>query len=139
MTKQEALFKYLLRLADNHLILGHRLSELSSKGPMLEEDIAISNIALDLIGQSSALLQYAAKVEGKGKTEDDLAFLRNERDFYNSLIVEIPNKDFALTIARQFIVSSFDYLLYDELKKSSDTTLAGLAEKSHKEITYHLR
>jgi ring-1,2-phenylacetyl-CoA epoxidase subunit PaaC len=139
MTKQEALFHYVLRLADNNLILGHRLSELTSKGPFLEEDIATSNIALDLIGQASGLLQYATQVEGKGRTEDDLAFLRNERDFYNSLLSEQPNKDFAVTITRQFFTASFDYLLYDELKKSADVTLAGIAEKSHKEITYHLR
>jgi ring-1,2-phenylacetyl-CoA epoxidase subunit PaaC len=139
MTNQEALVNYCLRLADNNLILGHRLSELSGKGPFLEEDIATTNIALDLIGQASALLQYAAEVEGRGRTEDDLAFLRGEREFYNTLLAEQENKDFAVTIARQFLTDAFDYFFYNELKKSADLRLAALAEKSHKEITYHLR
>jgi ring-1,2-phenylacetyl-CoA epoxidase subunit PaaC len=94
MTTKEALFNYLLRLADQHLILGHRLSELSSKGPTLEEDIACSNIALDLIGNANHLLQYAAEVENKNRTADDLAFLRPEREFYNTLLVEQPARDF---------------------------------------------
>ena len=95
MTKQEALFNYLLRLGDQHLILGHRLSEQSSKGPFLEEDIACSNIALDLIGNANHILQYAAEVEDKNRTADDLAFLRSEREFYNTLLAEQPNGDFA--------------------------------------------
>jgi ring-1,2-phenylacetyl-CoA epoxidase subunit PaaC len=139
MTDQKILFRYILRLADNALILGHRLSEQTSKGPFLEEDIATANVALDLIGRSGALLQYAAEVEGEGRTEDDLAFLRNEREFYNTLLSELPAKDFAVTITRLFFISAFDYFFFEELKKSSDATLAGIAEKSHKEITYHLR
>lgn len=139
MTVQEALFKYLLRLGDQHLILGHRLSEQSSKAPFLEEDIACSNIALDLIGNANNLLQYAADVEAKGRTEDDLAFLRNEREFYNTLLVEQPNHDFAYVMVRQFFADAFDMLLYAELQKSSDETLASIAAKSLKEIQYHYR
>ncbi len=139
MTTQEALFNYCLRLADNHLILGHRLSELSSKGPLLEEDIACTNISLDLIGQANALLQYASSVENKGRNEDDLAFLRHERHFYNSLLSEQPNHDFAFTMVKQFLIDAFNFYLFDELKKSKDLTISALATKGHKEITYHLR
>jgi ring-1,2-phenylacetyl-CoA epoxidase subunit PaaC len=139
MTVQEALFKYLLRLGDQHLILGHRLSEQSSKSPFLEEDIACSNIALDLIGNANNLLQYAAEIEGKGRTEDDLAFLRNERELFNTLLVEQPNHDFAYVMVRQFFADAFDMLLYTELQKSSDETLASIAAKSLKEIQYHYR
>lgn len=139
MTKQEALYNYLLRLADQHLIAGHRLSEMSSKGPFLEEDIACSNIALDLIGNANHILQYAAEVEGKGKTADDLAFLRVEREFYNSLLVEQPNIDFAYVMVRHFFADAYDFLLYSELQKSSDETIAAIAAKALKEITYHLR
>lgn len=139
MTKQEALYKYLLRLADHHLILGHRLSEQSSKGPFIEEDIACSNIALDLIGNANHLLQYAAELEGKGRTADDLAFLRNEREFYNSLLSEQPAPDFAYVMVRHFLADVYDFYLYTELQKSSDETLAAIASKALKEITYHLR
>lgn len=139
MTKQEALFNYLLRLGDQHLILGHRLSEQSSKGPFLEEDIACSNIALDLIGNANHLLQYAAEVEGKNRTADDLAFLRPEREFYNTLLAEQPNGDFGKVMTRHFFADVFDFLLYTELQKSSDETLASIAAKALKEITYHLR
>jgi len=139
MTKQEALYIYLLRLADQHLILGHRLSEMSSKGPFLEEDIACSNIALDLIGNANHILQYAAEVEGKNKTADDLAFLRDERNFYNTFLAEQPNVDFAYVMVRHFFADVFDSLVYAELTKSSDETLAAIAAKALKEITYHLR
>ncbi len=139
MTKQEALFSYCLRLGDNSLILGHRLSEWSSKAPIIEEDLALTNMALDLIGRSVAILKYAAEVEGKGHTEDDLAYRRPERKFYNNLLVEQPNGDFAVTIVRQFFNSTFEYLLYEELMKSKDETLAGIAAKTIKEIKYHLR
>lgn len=139
MTTQEALFKYLLRLGDQHLILGHRLSEQSSKGPFLEEDIACSNIALDLIGNANHLLQYAAEVEGKNRTADDLAFLRSEREFYNTLLAEQANKDFAFVMVRHFFADVFDFVLYSELQKSKDETLAAIAAKALKEITYHLR
>lgn len=139
MNKQEALFKYILRLGDQHLILGHRLSEQSSKGPFLEEDIACSNIALDLLGNANHLLQYAAEVENKNRTADDLAFLRPEREFYNTLMAEQPNKDFAYVMVRHFFCDAFDFLLYSELQKSNDETLASIAAKALKEITYHLR
>src|SRR5438552_596401 len=132
MTKQEALFNYILRIADNNLILGHRLSELTGHGPMLEEDIASTNIALDLIGQANALYVYAVKVEGKGRMEDDLAYLRNEREFYNSLLSEQTNVDFAFTIVRQFFSDAFDFHFYEALKSSDDETLAALAVKGHK-------
>jgi ring-1,2-phenylacetyl-CoA epoxidase subunit PaaC len=139
MTKQEALFKYILRLADSSLILSQRLSEWTSKGPFLEEDLALTNIALDILGQANSFLEYAAKVEGKGRSSDDLAFFRSEREFYNTLLVEQPNGDYAQTILRQCIIDNFDLFFYTELAKSKDETLAAIAAKSIKEITYHLR
>ena len=139
MNKNEALFNYLLRLADTNLILGHRLSEWCGHAPFLEEDIAMANIALDLIGQSNALLEYAAKIEAKGRTADDLAYLRNEREFCNTLLSEQPNGDFAVTITRQFLSDVFDFHFYESLKSSKDEMLAALAVKGHKEVTYHLR
>lgn len=135
----EAKFQYLLRLGDSSLIIGHRLSEWCGAGPILEEDIALINIALDFVGNATALLTYAAEVEGKGRTEDDLAFMRNERDFRNLLITEQPNGDYAMTIARQFLYDVYTYYLYDALKTSTDETIAALAAKAHKEVTYHLR
>lgn len=139
MNKQQALFTYYLRLADTSLIHGQRLAEWCGHGPFLEEDLAITNISLDLVGRASAIYKYAAEVQGLGKTEDDLAFFRNEREFYNLLIAELPKGDFAYTISRTFFISAFDYLYYNELLKSKDETLAGIAAKSIKEITYHLR
>ena len=139
MTKQEALFKYTLRLGDNSLILGHRLSEWSSYAPILEEDLALTNIALDLIGRAQALLKYAAEIEGKGRTEDDLVFKRAERQFLNVLLLEQPNGDFAMTIARQIFNSGFELLLFEELSKSKDEMLASLAIKCLKEVKYHWR
>ena len=139
MTKQEALFKYTLRLGDNSLILGHRLSEWSSYAPILEEDLALTNIALDLIGRAQALLKYAAEIEGKGRTEDDLVFKRAERQFVNVLLLEQPNGDFAMTIARQIFNSGFELLLFEELSKSKDEMLVALAIKCLKEVKYHWR
>jgi ring-1,2-phenylacetyl-CoA epoxidase subunit PaaC len=139
MEKKKALFAYCLRLADSSLILAQRLSEWCGHGPILEEDIALTNIALDYMGHATSLLRYAAQVEGKGRTEDDLAYLRNEREFVNALLVEQPNGDYAYTIIRQFLFSVFTYYLYEELKKSKDETIAGVAAKAYKEITYHLR
>lgn len=139
MDTRDALFKYCLRVADSNLILGHRLSELCSNGPILEEDIATTNIALDLIGQARHLYQYAVEVEGKGHTEDDLAYKRAEREFYNTLLSEQPNVDFAYTIARQFFVAVFDYYFYQELLNSKDERLTALAGRAIKEVTYHLR
>ncbi|MCW3085530.1 MAG: phenylacetic acid degradation protein [Bacteroidetes bacterium] len=139
MNLQEAKFQYLLRLGDSNLIIGHRLSEWCGAGPILEEDIALINIALDFVGNATALLTYAAEVEGKGRTEDDLAFLRGEREFRNLLMTEQPNGDYAATIARQFLYDVYTFYLYEALKSSKDETIAALAVKSHKEITYHLR
>jgi len=136
---QEALFKYVLRLADNSLILGHRLSEYSSWGPILEEDIASTNIALDLVGRSRFFYQLAAEIEGKGRTEDDLAYKRAEREFYNHQLVEQPNGDFGYMIIRQFLIDAFEFFYYTELQNSSNQPLADIATKSLKEITYHLR
>jgi len=139
MTKQEAVYKYALRLGDDALILGHRLSELCSRGPILEEDLALTNISLDLIGRTQALLKYSAQIENKGNTEDDLAYRRAENNYGNHLICEQPNGDFAHTIARQLFISSFEYLFYTELEKSKDETLAAIARKTNKEIKYHMQ
>jgi ring-1,2-phenylacetyl-CoA epoxidase subunit PaaC len=143
------LFEYLLRQADNALILGHRLSEWCGHGPVLEQDIAMTNIALDLIGQARNLYQLAAEVEGKGRTEDDLAYLRDVLDFKNVLLVEQPNGDFARTIARQFYFSAFQLPHYQQLMQievrdssaysSQLSTLKAIAEKAVKEVAYHLR
>ncbi|MES2478110.1 MAG: 1,2-phenylacetyl-CoA epoxidase subunit PaaC [Bacteroidota bacterium] len=137
MTKQEALYKYLLQLGDNALIQSHRLSEWCSKGPILEEDLALTNIALDYIGRAQNLLQYAGEVEGKGRTSDDLAYRRPEHQYYNNLIAEMPKGDFAYTIAKQLFISTFEFLLYTELCTSKDETLAAIAGKAIKEIRYH--
>lgn len=139
MTKQEALFHYALRLGDNALILGHRLSELTSFGPILEEDLAMSNLALDLLGEAQGFLTYAGEIEGKGQTADDLAYKRAERKFVNNLITELPNGDFADTMTRHFLYSHFALLLFEELVKSKDETIAALAAKSLKEMKYHVR
>ena len=139
MTKQEALFKYLLRLGDTSLILAQRNGEWCGHGPFLEEDLALTNISLDLLGQANSILQYAGQIEGNGRTEDDLAFHRTEREFYNHLIVEQSNGDYAKTILRQFFCDAFDFYFYSELVKSKDETLAAISAKSIKEITYHLR
>ncbi len=139
MNKQEALFTYCLRLADDALILGHRLSELCSRAPFIEEDLALTNISLDMIGRAEALLKYAGEVENKGRSADDLAYRRPEIQYFNHLLVEQSNGDFARTIARQLFVSAFEFYLYSELEKSKDTTLAGIASKTLKEIKYHLQ
>jgi len=139
MDTQQALFQYCLRLGDTNLILGHRLSELCSHGPMLEEDIALTNFALDHIGQAEALLKYAGKIEGKGRTEDDLSYLRPAEEFSNFRLVEQPNTDFAYVIARQFMVDVYQCLLYKNLQSSPDETLAGMAARFLKETIYHLR
>lgn len=133
------LYNYTLKLADNALVLAQRLSEWTGHGPFLEEDLALTNVTLDIFGQAKGLLEYAAKLEGKGRKEDDLAYFRNERQFTNCLICEQPNGDYAKTILRQAFIDSFDFLLYSQLAKSKDETLAGIAAKSLKEITYHKR
>lgn len=136
--KNKELYTYLLRLGDNALILGHRLSELCSRAPFIEEDLAITNMALDMIGRAQALLNYAAQVEEAGHTEDELAYRRAENHYYNHLITEMPNGDFAHTIARQLFVSAFELYQYTELEKSRDVVIAGIAAKAVKEIRYHL-
>ncbi len=139
MGTEEALFNYVIGQADNCLILGQRLGEWCGHGPVLEQDIAMTNIALDLIGQSRSLYQYTAKVQGEGKTEDDLAYLRDVWQFKNVLLVEQPNQDFAYTIARQFYFDTFNYLFYQELVNSFNEQLRAIAQKSLKEVTYHLK
>ncbi len=139
MTQAEAKLKYVLRLGDNVLILGQRLGEWCGHGPVLEQDIAMTNIALDLIGQARSYLQYAAQLENKRRSEDDLAFLRQAHEFYNLLLTEQPNENFANTITRQFLFDAFHYYLLEELINSSDEQLAAIAAKSLKEVTYHLR
>lgn len=139
MTKQEALFEYVLRAGDDSLILGQRLSEWCGEGPVLEEDIALTNVALDLIGQATSLLAYAGEIEGKGRDEDQLAFLRYEKDYKNVLLVEQRNIDFGVTIARQFLFDVYHYYFFKALMTSADSQLAAIAEKSIKEVTYHLR
>src|SRR5246127_2143516 len=130
---------YTLRRADDALILGHRLSEWCGHAPMLEEDMALSNIALDLLGQARELFGYAARVEGKGNDEDKFAYLRDVRQYRNLLLVEQPNGDFAHTLVRQFIYSAFADLYWRAMTKSVDATLAAIAAKSEKESAYHLR
>ncbi|SHK14613.1 1,2-phenylacetyl-CoA epoxidase subunit PaaC [Rhodothermus profundi] len=133
------LFEYLLRLGDDALILGHRLSEWCGHGPYLEEDIALANLALDCLGHAEALLTLAADVEGKGRTADDLAFLRDAYEFRNVQMVELPRGDFAFTIVRQFLFATYACLLYEALQQSSFEPLAGIAAKAYKEMRYHLR
>jgi len=137
--KRNELFEYLLRLGDDRLILGHRLSEWCGHAPILEEDIALANIALDCIGQANAFLSLAAEIENKNRTEDDLAYFRDETEFKNLQLVEQPNIDFAYTIARQFFVDAFAVPFYEKLSESVHEELAGIAAKSLKEAKYHLR
>lgn len=133
------LINYTLHLADNALILGQRNAEWCGHGPILEQDIAITNISLDLIGQARSFYQYAAELKADGSTEDSLAYLRKEREFKNCLLVEQPNGDWAQTLLRQFLCSSYQYYLYQYLQNHTDTTIAAIAEKSLKEVSYHLR
>ncbi len=130
---------YTLRRADDALILGHRLSEWCGHAPMLEEDMALANMALDLLGQARELYGYAAKVEGKDNDEDKLAYLRDVRQYRNILLVEQPNGDFARTMVRQFFYSVFADLYWRAMMGSKDATLAAIAAKSEKESAYHVR
>lgn len=139
MSEQEALFDYCIRLGDSSLIIGHRLSEWCGHGPILEEDIAIINVSLDLVGQARSVLDYAGKVEGKGRNEDDLAYLRDVNFYKNFLICEQPNGDYGRTIVRQFLFDSYHYLFLNELVNSKDEFLSAYAEKSLKEVTYHMQ
>lgn len=142
---QAPLFTYCLRLADTALVLGHRLSEWTAQAPTLEEDIALSNLALDLIGQARLFYDHAGTVEGrmlgasKGRDEDALAFLRGDQEYRNLLMVEQPNGDFAVTMMRQFLYAAFALPYLTALTCSQDKTLAAIAAKAEKEIAYHLR
>ena len=133
------LYRALIELADDHLVLGHRLSEWCGHAPMLEEDLALSNFALDVIGTARALYAYAADVEGKGRSEDDLAYLRSEREYLNCLLVERPNGDFAHTMLRQFYFAAFMEPFWQAALSSDDKVIAGIAGKAVKEMAYHVR
>lgn len=139
METKDALINYCLRLGDSSLILGQRMAEWCSNGPILEEDIAMTNLALDLIGQARTMLTYAGKIEDNGRTEDDLAYRREEREYYNTLLSERPNGHFGETVVRNFLHDAFFYHLYQSLKNSKDEMVAAHAAKSIKEVTYHLR
>lgn len=136
---RQLVLDYTLQLADTSFILSHRLSEWCGHGPILEQDLALTNISLDLIGEARSLYQYAAELEGKGRTEDDLAFLRDAVEYKNLLLVEQPNGDFGDTILRQFIFDTFHYFFLNDLQKSTDNRLAAIAEKSLKESSYHIK
>jgi ring-1,2-phenylacetyl-CoA epoxidase subunit PaaC len=129
--------QYLLRLGDTCLILGQRIAEWSGHAPILEEDIALSNMALDLIGQARAVLTHAGRIEGLGHDEDQLAFLRDEKDYRNLTLVELPRGDFAFTVLRNAMVATLMKLLWERLRDSSDAELAGIAGKAVKEARYH--
>jgi ring-1,2-phenylacetyl-CoA epoxidase subunit PaaC len=139
MTTQEAFYQYIVRLGDDSLILGQRISEWCGHGPILEEDIALTNIALDLIGQTNNLYELAVSIENKGNNIDQLAFLRLEKEYSNLLLVEQPNVDFGYTIVRQFFFDVYRKLVFESLCNSTDERLAGIAEKSLKETKYHLK
>ena len=129
--------QYLLRIADTHLILAQRLAEWCGHAPVLEEDIALANMALDLVGQSRALLTRAGQLEGRGHDEDQLAFLRDERDYFNATLVELPRGDFAFTVLRNLCVATWSKLLWERLLASSDAEVAAIAGKAVKEVRYH--
>lgn len=139
MNLELAKIEYLLRQGDNALILSQQLSQLCGKGPALEEDMALTNVALDLLGQTRMWLGYAGELEGRGRDEDRLAYLRDSREFRNVLLVEQPNGDYAQTMVRQFFFDTWHYFLMRGLLSSTDRRIAEIAEKSVKEVTYHLR
>jgi len=135
----EALFRYVLRLGDLSLVLGQRLGEWVGHSPALEEDLGLANIALDLIGQARLLLSYAGEIEGRGRDEDELAYLREQGAYFNAILAEQPNGDFGQTIVRQVLIDAFQLELYERLAASRDERLAAIAVKSVKEVRYHLR
>lgn len=139
MTDRNPLFEYVVRLADNAMILGQQLGDWVGHGPELEEEMAMANFALDYVGQARMLYSYAGEVEGDGRSEDDLAFLRDAIDYRNVLLVEQPNGDFGQTIARQFLFESFYLLKLAALERSTDRRVAEFATRARKEISYHLR
>ena len=134
-----ALVEYLLRLGDDRLVLGHRLSEWAGHAPILEEDIALGNIALDLLGQATLLLHLAGETEGRGRDEDALAYFREAVDFRNAQLVELPRGDFAVTMVRQLFFDVFSLYQTEALQRSAHPELAGIAAKAHKEARYHVR
>lgn len=136
---QQKVLDHCIALGDDSLILGHRLSEWCRNGPFLEEDLALTNVALDFIGRARFFYTYAAELEGKGRTEDDFAYLRDCREYRNFLINELPNGDFAFTMARQLMVDAYDVLFYQQLQQSANQMLASIAAKAIKESRYHLR
>lgn len=138
MTTDNDLFEFALRMGDNTLILGQRVSEWCGHAPVLEEDIALANTALDLIGQTQMWLGLAAQIEGKGRDADSLAFTRDFWDFRNFLLVELPNGDFGRTLMRQFLFDAWHSIYLGQLLESSDKRVAEIAEKSAKEVAYHL-
>ena len=138
VNKEDAFSQFLLRMGDNTLILGHRVSEWCGHAPVLEEDIALANTALDLIGQTQMWLGLAGEVQGLGKSADDLAFLRDAWDFRNVLLCEVPNGDFGRTLMRQFLFDAWHSIQLGRLMKSSDERVAAIAEKASKEVAYHL-
>jgi ring-1,2-phenylacetyl-CoA epoxidase subunit PaaC len=135
----KALFRYVLRLGDLSLVLGQRLGEWVGHAPALEEDLGLANIALDLIGQARLLLSYAGEIEGCGRSEDDIAYLREQGEYLNPVLAEQPNGDFGQTIVRQVLIDAFQLELYEQMAASSDERLAAIAAKSVKETRYHLR
>ena len=135
----DALFSYVVRLGDISLILGQRLGEWIGHAPALEEDLGLANIGLDLIGQARLLLSYAGEIEGRGRDEDALAFLREHREFFNVTLAEQPNGDFAQTIVRQVLLDAYQLELYERLQTSNDARLAAIAAKALKETRYHWR
>lgn len=139
MNTKEALINYCLRLGDNNLVLGQRFAEWCSYGPILEEDLAMTNFSLDYFGQAELYYNYAAELEAKGNDADFFAYHRNERQYFNALIVELPNGDFAMTMMKQFLFSAFAKLNFEALSASLDKTLADLAARSLKEVKYHFR
>jgi len=134
-----ALVDAVLELADDHLVLGHRVSEWCGHAPILEEDLAMPNMALDLIGSARTLYDYAAQLEGKGRSEDDMAYLRDEREYRNCLLVERPNGDFAQTMLRQLYFAAFMHPYWQAAVASDDAVIAGVAGKAVKEMAYHIR
>ena len=134
-----ALLDYSTALGDDSVVLGHRLSEWCRNGPFLEEDLALTNVSLDFIGRARMFYSYAAELEDKGRSEDDIAYLRDCREYRNLLINELPNGDFAFTMARQFLIDVYDMSFFTELAHSKDPMLAAIAAKAVKESRYHLR
>jgi ring-1,2-phenylacetyl-CoA epoxidase subunit PaaC len=130
--------EYALRLGDDALVAAQRLSEWAAKAPEMEEDIALANVALDQLGAARLLLSYAGELEGAGRDEDALAYLRDDREFRNCLLVELPNPDFGITIAKLLVLAAYQRLLYDRLAASTDERLAAIAAKARKESAYHL-